>query len=114
MSKYGVFSGPYFPVFGLNTQIYFVIVQSEYKKIGTRKNSVFGYFSRSAFLLKNKSRSLSNMSQKSNGGVNKETNNINMKLLWNKEISIHVQQFFLFPSHIFGTLQVLKLSVSWD
>ena len=54
------------------------------------------------------------MSQKSNGGVNKETNNINMKLLWNKEISIHVQQFFLLPSHIFGTLQVLKLSVSWD
>ena len=116
VSKYGVFSGPYFPVFGLNAQIYFVIVciQSEYRKIGTRKNSVFGYFSRSAFLLKNKSRSLSNMSQKSNGGVNKETNNINMKLLWNKEISIHVQQFFLFPSHIFGTLQVLKLSVSWD
>ena len=22
MSKYGVFSGPYFPVFGLNTEIY--------------------------------------------------------------------------------------------
>ena len=25
MSKYGVFSGPYFPVFGLNTKIYSVI-----------------------------------------------------------------------------------------
>ena len=24
VSKYGVFSGPYFPVFGLNTGIYFV------------------------------------------------------------------------------------------
>ena len=24
MSKYGVFSGPYFPVFGLNTEIYSV------------------------------------------------------------------------------------------
>ena len=24
VSKYGVFSGPYFPVFGLNTEIYFV------------------------------------------------------------------------------------------
>ena len=23
MSKYGVFSGPYFPVFGLNTEIYY-------------------------------------------------------------------------------------------
>ena len=34
----GVFSGPYFPVFGLN---------SEYRKIRTRKNSVFGHFPRS-------------------------------------------------------------------
>ena len=25
MSKYGVFSGPYFPVFGLNAEIYGVI-----------------------------------------------------------------------------------------
>ena len=32
MSKYGIFSGPYFPKFG---------------KIQTRKNSVFGHFSRS-------------------------------------------------------------------
>ena len=41
LSKNGVFSGPYFPVFGLNLRI-----QSEYKKIRTRKNSVFGHFSR--------------------------------------------------------------------
>ena len=34
MSKYGVFSGPYFPVLGLNTEIYGV------------KNSIFGHFSR--------------------------------------------------------------------
>ena len=34
VSKYGVFSGPYFPAFGLNTE-----------KIRTRKNSVFGLFS---------------------------------------------------------------------
>ena len=27
MSKYGVFSGPYFPVYGLNTEIYGVKVQ---------------------------------------------------------------------------------------
>ena len=61
VSKYGDFSGPYFLVFRLNTQIYFVnlCIQSEYRKIGTRKNSVFGYFSRSSFLLKNKSQSLS-------------------------------------------------------
>ena len=43
------FSGPYFPVFGMNTEIYGVNlrIQSEYSKIQTRKNSVFGYFSRS-------------------------------------------------------------------
>ena len=39
VSKYRLFSGPYFPVFGLNTEIY-----SECRKIRTRKNSVFGYF----------------------------------------------------------------------
>ena len=49
MSKYEVFSGPYFPAFGLNTERYFVAlcIQSECRKIRTRKNSVFGHFSRS-------------------------------------------------------------------
>ena len=43
VSKYGVFSSPYFPVFGLNTEIYSVNlrIQSKYRKIGTRNNSVF-------------------------------------------------------------------------
>ena len=47
MSNYGVISGPYFPVFGLNTEIYFVNlrIQSEYRKIQTRNNSVFRHFS---------------------------------------------------------------------
>ena len=47
MSKYRVFSGPYFPVFGLNTERYsvFLRIQSECRKIRTRKNSVFGHFS---------------------------------------------------------------------
>ena len=47
VSKYGVFSGPYFPVFGLNMEIYGVIlrIQSEYRKIRTRQNSVLGHFS---------------------------------------------------------------------
>ena len=49
MSKYWVISGPYFPVFGLNTEIYSVNlrIQSEYRKIRTRNNSAFGHFSRS-------------------------------------------------------------------
>ena len=47
VSKYGVISGPYFPVFGLNTKIYGVNlrVQSKYRKIRSRNNSVFGHFS---------------------------------------------------------------------
>ena len=49
VSKYGVFSGPYFPAFGLNTERYFVSlrIQSEWGKIRTIKNSAFGQFSRS-------------------------------------------------------------------
>ena len=48
-SKYKVFSGPYFPVFGLSTERYSVSlrIQSECEKIRTRKNSLFGHFSRS-------------------------------------------------------------------
>ena len=43
VSKYGVFSGPYFSTFGLNTERYFVslCVQFACGKIRTRKNSVF-------------------------------------------------------------------------
>ena len=49
VSKYGVFSGLYFPIFGLNTEIYSVNlrIQSKYRKIRTRKTSVFRDFSRS-------------------------------------------------------------------
>ena len=45
----GFFSGPHFPVFGLNAEIYEVnlCIQSECRKIRTRNNSVFGLFSRS-------------------------------------------------------------------
>ena len=51
VSKYGVFSGLYFPAFGLNTEKYVVSfrIQYECEKIWTRKNSVFGHFSRSEF-----------------------------------------------------------------
>ena len=52
VSKCGGFSGPYFPAFGLNTEIYSVNlrIESEYRKMQTRKNSVFGHFSRSVIL----------------------------------------------------------------
>ena len=49
LSKYGVFSGPYFRPFGLDTERYEVSLrmQSECAKIRIRKNSEFGQFSRS-------------------------------------------------------------------
>ena len=49
VSKYGVFSVPYFPAFGLNTERYEVslCIQSECGKIRTTKISVFRHFSRS-------------------------------------------------------------------
>ena len=51
--KYGLFSGPYFPAFGLNMEIYSVNlpIQSIYGRIRTRKNSVFGQLSRSENLM---------------------------------------------------------------
>ena len=53
MSKYGFISGPHYPVFGLNTEIYEenIRIQSEYNKIRTRNNSVFKHFSRSAIFM---------------------------------------------------------------
>ena len=48
VSTYGVFSGPHFPAFGLNMDRF--RIQSECGKIWTRKNSVFGHFSRSVRL----------------------------------------------------------------
>ena len=54
MTKYGVVSGPYFPVFGLNTEKYSVSlrIKSEFRKIRTRNNSVFGHFPRSDWFSK--------------------------------------------------------------
>ena len=48
VSKYEVFSGLYYPTFGLNTELYKVNlrIQFEFRKIRTRKNSVFGHFLR--------------------------------------------------------------------
>ena len=51
--KYGVFSGPYFPTFGLNTEKYEVSlrIQSECRKIRIRKNFVFGHISHSDYIV---------------------------------------------------------------
>ena len=48
------FSGPYFPIFRLNTEIYGVHLrtQSKYGQKLTRKNSVFGHFSPSVGVFK--------------------------------------------------------------
>ena len=52
VSKYGVISGRFFPVLGLNKEIYGIslLIQSQYRKIRTRNNSAFGHFSRSVYL----------------------------------------------------------------
>ena len=51
VSKYGVISGPYFPVFGVNTATYSVNrrIQFKYRKMQTRNNFVFDRFSRSVY-----------------------------------------------------------------
>ena len=48
VSKYGVVSGPCFPVFWLNTEIYSLTlhIHSEYRKTRIRNNSVSEHFSR--------------------------------------------------------------------
>ena len=46
MSKYGVFSGPYFSPYFVNLRI-----QSEYRKIRTGKTFIFRHFSRSVGLV---------------------------------------------------------------
>ena len=50
--KYGDISDPYFPVFGMNTEIYSVNlrIQCKYRKIRTRNNSIFGHFSYERFI----------------------------------------------------------------
>ena len=46
LSKYGLFSGPYFPAFGLNTERYSVSlrIQSECGKMRTRKTPYLDTF----------------------------------------------------------------------
>ena len=54
MFKYGIFSGPYFPAFGLNTERYFVSlhIQSECGKIRTKKKiRIWTHFTQKCFLL---------------------------------------------------------------
>ena len=55
VSKYGVFSGPYFQAFGLTMERYpvYLCIQCKWGKIQTRKNSVFRHFSHSVWLDEN-------------------------------------------------------------
>ena len=53
VSKYGFIFRPYFLLFQLHTEIYGINlrIQSKYKKMQTRNNSVFEHFSRSAYFI---------------------------------------------------------------
>ena len=56
VSKYAVFSGMYFPAFGVNLERYSVslCIQSKCGKMQTRANPLFGHFSHSATLKRRK------------------------------------------------------------
>ena len=77
VSKYGVFSGPYFPEFELNTERYSVSLhtQSVCGKIQTRKNSVFEHFSGSVREVKEFKRSYNE---------NKETIGVQVSFMRNR------------------------------
>ena len=56
VSKYGVFSGPYFPAFGMNTEIYSVNWRKSLYSVGIQKNMhqeklLFGNFSRVTYFV---------------------------------------------------------------
>ena len=52
LSKYGVFSGPYFPVFGLNTEIYSVDLRVQSVFLEILQNSLENICARASFLVK--------------------------------------------------------------
>ena len=52
LSKYGVFSGPYFPVFGLNTEIYSVDLRIQSVFLEILQNSLENICARASFLVK--------------------------------------------------------------
>ena len=84
MSKYGVFPGPYFPVFELNTKTYGVNrrLQSKYRKLRTRKSYVFGHLSHSdydALLFKDRIKTF--LYNKENNGVSNHLVELHMVML---------------------------------
>ena len=64
MSKYGVFSGPYFPALGLNTEIYFVF-STNTRKYGPEKTPYLDTFHRMNDAVKQKDYDASNLLEKS-------------------------------------------------
>ena len=105
-TKYGDF---------LRKSLYSVRIQENRDQ---KKLRIWALFTQRLFVKKNNSID-KQQSQKLNEGVNKKNNNVNMKLLWNKEISTYVQ-VFSFPKSYFcytaslNLLNQLKLFVSWN
>ena len=71
VSKYRVLSGPHFPVFGLNTEIYGVTlcIQSEYRKIRTRKTPYLDTFHAVKWLTEMYHEDIDQIQKQSPGGV---------------------------------------------
>ena len=71
LSKYRVFSGLYFPVFGIRTEVYSVHIQSESGKIRTRKDYVFAQFLYSGYYKQkhSKTRNVAQLNNRNDIGV---------------------------------------------
>ena len=100
VSKYGAISGPYFPVLGWNTEIYEVNlrIQSEYRKIRTRNNFVFGHFLRTENELSILSRNIANLN--------------NLKLDWQRDHLRISLTFYANLSEIFPCIYPWKFKFS--
>ena len=116
MFKYGVFSGSYFPAFGLNTERSGVSlrIQSECGKIWTRNNSVFGHFTSSVsdcfyvILGRHISRKLQSMLTETRQISNLRSQDVSKEILSDlvrKNVAEFSDKFFHFQ---YATLEMFK------
>ena len=72
ISKYGVFSGPYFPLFGLNTEIYFSVFSPNTGKYGPEKTPYLDTSYAVKHGINNTSKANSNSNNDKNLNTNKD------------------------------------------
>ena len=118
--KYEVFSGSYFPVFGLNREIYVLNlrIQSEYRKMRTRKYSVFGHVSRRVKLLEYNNWSVSSKFYYSkhtcsvfNNNLYQNKNNFFRNYFWKEELILTISNVHFFIHGVNYIAQEMKFSI---